>query len=124
MAQVAFGQVRAPSSPELGTTPSEKLRRLMSKSVPYRTRRRRAGDLQSHTPCPDGADRPVDKLARRNATDRRHLLGRILNTPRLEQVVPRLQPGLLHRVIQTCGLEDCGELVALATPEQLAHIFD
>jgi hypothetical protein len=95
----------------------------MSKSV-HRTRRRRAGALQSHTPCPDGADRPSDKPARRDATDGRHLLDRILNTPRLESVVPRLQPGLLHRVIQICGLEDCGELVALATPEQLARIFD
>jgi len=67
---------------------------------------------------------PSDKPARRDTTDGHHLLNRILNTPRLEQVVPRLKPGLLHRVIQTCGLEDCGELVALATPEQLAHIFD
>ena len=31
---------------------------------------------------------------------------------------------MLHRVIQTCGLEDCSELVALATPEQLARVFD
>ena len=52
------------------------------------------------------------------------LLDRILDTPHLAHVVPRLQPELLHRVIQSCGLEDCGELVALATPEQLARIFD
>jgi hypothetical protein len=72
-----------------------------------------------------------DKPARRDASDGRHhdvgpgqLLARILNTPRLEQVVPRLQPDLLHRIIQSCGLEDCGELVALATSEQLAGIFD
>jgi hypothetical protein len=31
---------------------------------------------------------------------------------------------VLHRVIQSCGLEDCGELVALATPDQLARVFD
>jgi hypothetical protein len=31
---------------------------------------------------------------------------------------------VLHRVIQSCGLEDCGELVALATPGQLAAVFD
>src|SRR5262245_9048252 len=80
--------------------------------------------LPSHTPSPDGADRPSDKPARRDAADGRSLLDRILNTPSLEQVVPRLRPDLLHRVIQTCGLEDCGELVALATPEQLARIFD
>jgi hypothetical protein len=83
-----------------------------------------ANTLQSHTPSPDGADRPSDKPARRAATDGRNLLERILNTPSLEQVVPRLRPDLLHRVIQTCGLEDCGEIVALATPEQLARVFD
>ena len=52
------------------------------------------------------------------------MLARILDTPNLERVVPRLQPELLHRVIQSCGLEDCGELVALATPAQLTRIFD
>jgi hypothetical protein len=31
---------------------------------------------------------------------------------------------VLYRVIQNCGLEDCGELVALATPGQLAEVFD
>ncbi len=80
--------------------------------------------LQSQTSCPDRADRPGDKPARRDAIDGRGLLDRILNTPGIEHVVPRLRPELLHRVIQTCGLEDCGEIVALATPEQLARIFD
>src|SRR5262245_7648462 len=79
---------------------------------------------QSHSPCPDRADRPSDKPARRDATEGRGLLDRILNTPRIDHVVPRLRPDLLHRVIQICGLEDCGEIVALATPEQLAHVFD
>jgi len=80
--------------------------------------------LPSQSPCPDRADRPGDKPARRDATDGRGLLDRILNTPSLEQVVPLLRPDLLHRVIQTCGLEDCGEIVALATPGQLSRIFD
>jgi hypothetical protein len=31
---------------------------------------------------------------------------------------------VLHRIIQSCGLEDCGELVALATPDQLMRVFD
>ena len=62
--------------------------------------------------------------ARRESQDRRTVLARILDTPHLEQVVPRLQPDLLHRVILSCGLEDCSELVVLATPEQLARIFD
>jgi hypothetical protein len=95
----------------------------MAKSV-RRARGRSADASQPHTPFPGGAQRPGDKPARRDAPDGRHLLERILNTPRLERVVPRLPPELLHRVIQTCGLEDCGELVALATPGQLARIFD
>ena len=36
----------------------------------------------------------------------------------------RLPPEALHRVIQHRGLEDCSELVALATPAQLARVFD
>jgi hypothetical protein len=62
--------------------------------------------------------------ASRQSPDRKTLLERILDTPDLERVVPRLQPELLHRVIQSCGLEDCGELVMLATTEQLQRIFD
>jgi hypothetical protein len=62
--------------------------------------------------------------APRESRDGRTVLDRILDTPHLEQVVPRLQPDVLHRVIQSCGLEDCGELVVLATPEQLTRIFD
>jgi Family of unknown function (DUF6178) len=54
----------------------------------------------------------------------RSLLDRLLKTPDLVNIVPRLQPEVLHRVIQTCGLEDCAELVALATPGQLARILD
>src|SRR4051812_23279185 len=56
--------------------------------------------------------------------DPRALLVRILETPHLARIVPQLPPELLHRVIQSCGLADCGELVALATPVQLAAIFD
>src|SRR5204862_2725074 len=56
--------------------------------------------------------------------DRRSLLDRILDTPQLAQVVPRLPSELLHRVIERCGLEDCGELVALATPAQVARVLD
>jgi hypothetical protein len=52
------------------------------------------------------------------------LLDRLLATPHLAHVVPRLQPEVLHRVIQHCGLEECGQLVALTKPGQLARIFD
>jgi hypothetical protein len=72
----------------------------------------------------DSAGRPSDSPAPLDTRDSRRLLDRILDTPHLAHVVPLLQPELLHRVIQSCGLEDCGELVALATPEQLVRIFD
>ena len=54
----------------------------------------------------------------------RPLLERLLNTPDLAKIVPRLTPEVLHRVIQASGLEDSAELVALATPEQLAGLLD
>jgi hypothetical protein len=54
----------------------------------------------------------------------RGLLERLLNTPDLPAIVPRLEPELLHRVIQAFGLEDCVDVVALATPEQVARVVD
>jgi hypothetical protein len=60
----------------------------------------------------------------RPVRDERGLLEQILSTPDVALVVPRLQPEVLHKVIQTCGLEDCGDLVALATPQQLQRVFD
>jgi hypothetical protein len=54
----------------------------------------------------------------------RPLLQRILDTPQLAQVIPRLPGEVLHRVIERCGLEDCSEVVALATPAQLLEVFD
>jgi hypothetical protein len=69
-------------------------------------------------------DRRSDSPARRPGRDLRSLLDRILDVPQLAHVVPRLPPEVLHRLIQRCGLEDCGELVALAAPDQLARVFD
>jgi hypothetical protein len=51
-------------------------------------------------------------------------LERILAAPHLAQIVPRLQPELIHRAIQHYGLESCAELVALASPGQLKRVFD
>ena len=56
--------------------------------------------------------------------DSHGLLERMLETSDLALVVPRLSPEVLHRMVQRCGLEDCGELLALATPEQLAGVLD
>jgi hypothetical protein len=54
----------------------------------------------------------------------RNALARILDIPHLARIVPHLQPELLHRVIERYGLEDCGELIALATSEQLSAVLD
>jgi Family of unknown function (DUF6178) len=51
-------------------------------------------------------------------------LERLLRIPDLVKIVPRLQPEVLGRVIQACGLPDCAELLSLATPEQLARVLD
>src|SRR6266498_2536954 len=60
--------------------------------------------LQSHTPCPDGADRPSDKPAGRDATDGRGLLDRILNTPSLEHVSPDCGPICFTESFRPVGL--------------------
>jgi hypothetical protein len=95
----------------------------MQKSV-HRSRRRRAKASGPCSPHPDGAAQGSDTPAQRDTLDARRLLDRILDTPHLARAVPRLPPQVLHRVIQNVGLEDCGDLVALATPEQLARVFD
>jgi hypothetical protein len=95
----------------------------MRKSV-HRPRRRRAMASSSRRLRRNGAARGRETPAQRDTRGPRRLLDRILDTPHLARGVPQLLPHVLHRVIQHCGLEDCGELVALATPGQLAAVFD
>ena len=67
----------------------------------------------------------MSKSMQRHQTEEpRELLARIVDTPGLAHAVPHLQPELLHRIIQHLGLEECGELIALATPTQLRTIVD
>mgnify|MGYP001550252081 CR=1 FL=1 len=54
----------------------------------------------------------------------RKLLARVLETPQLPKQIQALPGPLLGKLIGHVGLEDAGELVALATTEQLAEIFD
>jgi len=51
-------------------------------------------------------------------------LVRLLDAPHLSRVVPHLAPETLHQLIRHHGLDACGELVAAATPQQLASVFD
>jgi hypothetical protein len=52
------------------------------------------------------------------------LLARLLETPDLPRRIAALEPAALGRLIDRVGLEDAGELVAFATTEQIAHLFD
>jgi hypothetical protein len=54
----------------------------------------------------------------------RQLLARLLDEPDLVAAVQALPAAALGNVIDHIGLEDAGEIVALATTEQLRRIFD
>jgi hypothetical protein len=52
------------------------------------------------------------------------VLARITADPQLALAVPLLPPEVLHLAIAHFGLQDCGELLTLATPAQLTAVFD
>lgn len=52
------------------------------------------------------------------------LLARLLETPDLAYQIQALPPTALAKLVDHVGLEDAGEIVALATTEQLETIFD
>lgn len=52
------------------------------------------------------------------------LLTRILADPSLPEKIRKLEPHALTALIDHVGLEDCGEIVALATTQQLERVFD
>lgn len=54
----------------------------------------------------------------------RSLLARILDEPDLPAHIQALPPAALGALIDRVGLEDAGEIVALATTDQIAHVFD
>ena len=54
----------------------------------------------------------------------RRLLARLLDQPQLVRSVQALPPAALLQLIDEVGLEDAGELVALATTDQLERMFD
>jgi hypothetical protein len=64
------------------------------------------------------------ETASRHPDSVEHQLARLLDAPFLDRVVPRLAPETLHRLVQSRGLEACGELVTCATPAQLTSLLD
>jgi len=55
---------------------------------------------------------------------RRDTLARLLDTPHLAQIVPRLAPEVLHQLIRERGLEACAGVIAASTPQQLSSVLD
>lgn len=66
---------------------------------------------------------PMKPATRLPAAPRR-LVARLLDAPHLAAIVQGLEPKLLHQLVRHCGLEGCGEILALATTEQLTRVFD
>jgi hypothetical protein len=56
--------------------------------------------------------------------DARALIARVAETPELARAVAQLPARVLHGVIEQWGLEDCGELIALTSPDQLNALLD
>jgi hypothetical protein len=54
----------------------------------------------------------------------RALLSRVLDQPKLIQAVQSLPPATLGSLVRHVGLEDAGELIALASPDQLVRVLD
>src|SRR5947209_4936230 len=63
-------------------------------------------------------------LVSRTQANPRALVSRIIEDPALVSAVQALPPTALLRLIDHVGLEDAGELVALATVDQLCRVFD
>src|SRR4051812_35354494 len=73
-------------------------------------------------PTPSGPTPSAPSLASSaNSVSTAALIERLLQAP---AVVSRLPAQVLHQVIRHCGLEACGDLVGLATPQQLLRVFD
>jgi hypothetical protein len=65
-----------------------------------------------------------DLTTLRNRPSSTQLLARILDTPDLATSVQALPAPALTRLIDAVGLEDAGEIIAFASTEQLAEVFD
>lgn len=66
----------------------------------------------------------MPELLRVRQPSSRQLLSRVLDQPDLVTAIQGLAPRALGALVDAVGLEDAGELIALATTEQLVHVFD
>jgi hypothetical protein len=66
----------------------------------------------------------MTQLGRRGLPTASQLVSRLLENPNLLAAVRELPGSVLGRLIESVGLEDAGEIVALASDEQLEAVFD
>lgn len=66
----------------------------------------------------------IDAARRHGAASSSGLLARLIEAPDLAPAVRALQPTAFSALIRHVGVEDAGELLALATTEQLVTAFD
>jgi len=66
----------------------------------------------------------LNRATLQNRPSSQQLLRRVLETPHLAAEIQALPGVVLGKLINQVGLSDAGELVALASSEQLAQIFD
>lgn len=59
-------------------------------------------------------------LQKRNS----NLLSELINNPSLPEIVKNLEPNTLNKLISTIGLEDCTDIISLATDDQIKHVLD
>src|SRR5499427_2559757 len=69
-------------------------------------------------------EQPMKSLSRHHVPASTQLLTRILEQPGLVAAVRELPGAVLGKLIDRIGLEDAGDLVALATTAQLERVFD
>jgi len=93
---------------------------------------KRIGRGRRRTPKPRRASRAAGTAAPQlpgegtpsEAGSFRTPLARLLDGPHLARVVTHLAPETLHQLILHAGLDVCAEIVAAATPTQLASVLD
>src|SRR5258706_9683582 len=84
---------------------------------------RRAGVSLDRRSVGASFGRPIGVRMTR-AIDSRDLVRRVLDEPGLVAAVRGLEPRVLGAWVERVGLEDASDLVALASDEQLLHLFD
>ena len=95
----------------------------MSKRI-GRGRRRTRKPRRASRPARTVAPQLSGELTPSEAGSFRTPLAGPVDMSHLVRVVPHLAPETLHQLIRHCGLDVCAEIVASATPTQLASVLD